>query len=66
MSKVPTPRRVLVIGDIHGSFRGLQQALERSGYDHKQDQLIQLGDVCDGWSETPETVDYLLELEKQK
>jgi serine/threonine protein phosphatase 1 len=38
----------------------LQQCFDRSKFDFEKDQLIQLGDVCDGWSEVKESVDLLL------
>ncbi len=39
--------RTFVIGDIHG-------------FDYNNDYLICLGDVCDGWPETKESIDKLL------
>lgn len=57
--------RTMVIGDIHGAARALEQVLERSGFDPKVDRLIQLGDVADGWSETSECVDILLDIKKK-
>lgn len=53
-------KRTFAIGDIHGCLKGLQQCLERSGFDKSVDQLIQIGDVADGWSQVPECVDELL------
>lgn len=55
--------RTLVIGDIHAGFRALKQVLERADI-RKDDLLIFLGDYVDGWSEAVETVDYLIELQK--
>lgn len=55
--------RTLVIGDIHGSARALQQVLDRA-YVSENDKIIQLGDVADGWSETSECVDILVRLQK--
>lgn len=51
-----------VMGDIHGAFRALKQCLQRSGFDYEKDQLICLGDVCDGWPETRECIDELLKI----
>ena len=51
--------RTFVIGDIHGAFRALLQCFERSGFDYKQDRLIALGDVADGWSEVVECIEEL-------
>ncbi len=55
-------RRTLVVGDIHGAMKALEQALDRAGFDLKQDRLISLGDVVDGWPESPEVVEFLLGL----
>lgn len=52
--------KTFVIGDIHGSAKGLKQCLELSSFDNSKDTLIQLGDVADGWSETAECVEILL------
>lgn len=52
--------RKFVMGDIHGSYKALLQCLERSGFNKEEDELIQLGDVCDGWSEVYECVEELL------
>ena len=52
--------RTLVMADVHGGYRGMIQALERANFNKETDRLISLGDIADGWSETPECVDYLL------
>lgn len=52
--------REYVIGDIHGSYRGLCQCLNHVQFDKTKDRLICLGDVCDGWSETKEVINELL------
>jgi serine/threonine protein phosphatase 1 len=56
--------RKLVIGDIHGGFKALKQVLERANVT-KEDTLIFLGDYVDGWSESPQLIDFLIDL-KQK
>lgn len=56
--------RRFVIGDIHGSFRGLEQVLNIVNFDYKEDLLICLGDVCDRWSEVKECCDLLMTIEK--
>ena len=53
--------RTLVIGDIHGGLRALHQIIERANVT-KKDTLIFLGDYVDGWSQSPEVIDYLMEL----
>lgn len=52
-----------VIGDIHGGLRALIQILEKAQISN-EDQLIFLGDYVDGWSESPELINYLIELSK--
>ena len=54
--------RTLCVGDIHGGLKSLQQVLKRCKYDPKLDRLIFLGDYFDGWSESKQLIDYLLEL----
>lgn len=54
--------RTFVIGDIHGAHRALTQCFERSGFDFENDDLICLGDVCDGWPETRGAIDELLKV----
>jgi len=53
--------RTLVIGDIHGGLRALHQVLERAKVTTK-DELIFLGDYVDGWSQSPQVIDFLIEL----
>ncbi len=53
--------RTLVIGDIHGGLRALKQVLERAKVT-TNDNLIFLGDYVDGWSESPQVLDYLIQL----
>jgi len=52
--------KTFVLGDIHGASRALRQCFDRSGFDHEHDHLVFLGDVCDGWPETRESIDMLL------
>lgn len=54
--------RTLVIGDIHGGLRAVHQVLERASI-QPQDTLIFLGDYVDGWSQSPEVLDFLIELQ---
>ncbi|MBB1150939.1 MULTISPECIES: metallophosphoesterase family protein [unclassified Myroides] len=55
--------RTLVVGDIHGGYKGLIQLFERANVT-TADQLIFLGDYVDGWSEPDKVVDFLLQLEQ--
>lgn len=51
--------RRLAVGDIHGNVRALTQCLERCHFDPAADQLILLGDIVDGYPDTPECVKLL-------
>lgn len=53
--------RTLVIGDIHGGLRALHQIMERAKVT-VNDTLIFLGDYVDGWSQSPQVIDYLIHL----
>lgn len=57
--------RTLVIGDIHGGLRALHQIFERAKVT-TNDQLIFLGDYVDGWSQSPEVLDFLIALKQQQ
>ena len=52
--------KTFAIGDIHGCYKGLLQCLDRSGFDKKNDTLITLGDIVDGWEDVYECVEELL------
>lgn len=59
-------KRTLAIGDIHGGFKALTQVLERAAVT-ENDTLIFLGDYVDGWSESSEIIQFLIDLaEKQE
>lgn len=53
--------RTLVIGDIHGGLLALHQVFELANVTSK-DKLIFLGDYVDGWSQSPEVLDFLIQL----
>lgn len=57
--------KTYVIGDIHGGLRALQQVLQKVAFS-PNDTLIFLGDYVDGWSESAQTIDYLLALQKNQ
>ena len=57
--------RTLVIGDIHGGLNALIQVLDRADYDPNIDTIIFLGDYTDGWSESAETIEFLINLKKE-
>lgn len=56
-------KRTLVIGDIHGGLKALQQVWNRAQIS-KEDTLIFLGDYADGWSDAAEVVSFLISIEK--
>ena len=56
--------RTLVIGDIHGGLRALHQIMERAKVT-PSDTLIFLGDYVDGWSQSPQVIDYLIQLQSK-
>ena len=55
--------KTFVIGDIHGGLHALHQIMERAAVTEK-DTLIFLGDYVDGWSQSPQVIDFLIELNK--
>jgi len=54
--------RTFVIGDIHGALRALKQVLEKAAVT-TEDTLIFLGDYVDGWSDSAETISFLINLQ---
>ncbi len=65
MRKKRLKMRKLVIGDIHGGLQALLQVLEKAAVT-PQDTLIFLGDYVDGWSESPQLIDFLIQLDQQQ
>lgn len=57
--------RKLVIGDIHGGFKALEQVLKRAKTT-PEDTLVFLGDYIDGWSGSADVVSFLIELAKEQ
>src|SRR6218665_1012433 len=57
--------RTLVIGDIHGGLKALEQIIEKAAVT-KSDTLIFLGDYVDGWSQSPQVLDYLIRLKSEQ
>ncbi|MDF1698355.1 MAG: metallophosphoesterase [Saprospiraceae bacterium] len=57
--------RTLVIGDIHGNIRALDDALHKAKFDITTDRIICIGDYIDGWEESFEVVRTLLEIKNQ-
>lgn len=54
--------RTFVVGDIHGAYLALKNLLDQVNFDYNNDKLIVLGDVCDGWSQTPEAIELLMSI----
>ena len=53
--------RVLAIGDIHGGLKALIQVLNKIEV-KDEDTLIFVGDYVDGWSESAQVIQFLIEL----
>jgi serine/threonine protein phosphatase 1 len=58
-------KRILAIGDIHGGLKALKQVLQKAAVT-KNDTLIFLGDYVDGWSESAQTIEFLIHLSQQQ
>lgn len=56
--------RRLGIGDVHGNYKGLLQALQRADFDPTVDQLVSLGDLVDGLPDVYECVQFFIDLDK--
>ena len=54
-------KRTLVIGDVHGGLKALKEVFQNAEVT-TEDTLIFLGDYVDGWSESPQTLDFLIQL----
>jgi serine/threonine protein phosphatase 1 len=54
--------RKFVLGDIHGAHKSLVECLKGVSFDYKDDILIFLGDVCDGWSDVIESIEELMKI----
>ncbi|CAA9195099.1 metallophosphoesterase family protein [Flavobacterium collinsii] len=57
--------RTFVIGDIHGGLLALEQVMKRAQVT-TQDTLIFLGDYVDGWSQSPQVIEYLMDLKSKQ
>lgn len=53
--------KTFVIGDIHGGLKALVQLLNKLEI-KQEDKLIFLGDYVDGWSDSAQVVQFLIEL----
>jgi serine/threonine protein phosphatase 1 len=57
--------KTFVIGDIHGGLKALIEVLDKAKTG-VEDTLIFLGDYVDGWSQSPEVLNYLISLKEHK
>lgn len=51
--------RDYAVGDIHGHFSRLQQAIETVGFDPRKDRLFSVGDLVDRGPEAEQALDWL-------
>jgi len=56
--------RTLVVGDIHGGFKALEQVISLIVI-QESDRFIFVGDYVDGWSESVEVIDFLIEFSEK-
>lgn len=54
-----TTGRDLIVGDIHGHFNKLQQALDAINFDHSRDRLFSVGDLVDRGPDCDQVLDWL-------
>ena len=52
-------RKLLAVGDSHGHYSQLKEAVERSGFDPTQDFMVFLGDYIDRGQEPLKCLDYV-------
>lgn len=58
-------KRTLIIGDIHGHRDALVSALKNANYKVDEDRIICLGDYVDGWKQSYEVVERLIQLQAE-
>ena len=56
--------RTFAIGDIHGGLKALIQVLNKLAL-KEGDQLVFMGDYIDGWSESAQVIQFLIEMSKK-
>tara|TARA_R110002096_G_scaffold161174_3_gene327695 strand:+ start:4936 stop:5664 length:729 start_codon:yes stop_codon:yes gene_type:complete len=56
--------RTIAIGDIHGGFKALIQVLNKLEV-KEGDKLVFMGDYVDGWSESAQVIQFLIELSEK-
>lgn len=55
--------QTVVIGDIHGGLKALKQVLQKA--DLNDAKYIFIGDYVDGWSDSAETIRFLIDFQKK-
>ncbi|PQJ79515.1 metallophosphoesterase family protein [Polaribacter porphyrae] len=56
--------RTFAIGDIHGGLKALLQVLNKLEL-QEEDRLIFMGDYVDGWSESAQVIEFLMNVSKK-
>ncbi len=61
--------RYIIVGDVHGNWRGMEQLLEKARYEPADDRLIFVGDYNDHFANTDgstrKVIDLLIELHER-
>lgn len=55
--------KTVVIGDIHGGYKGLEQVIERAALPSST-KYVFVGDYVDGWSQSFEVISFLIDFSK--
>lgn len=58
-------KRHLVVGDIHGNLKALEQVLERSNFNPHNDIIIFVGDYVDGHPQSAEVVERIIQIPEE-
>jgi len=54
--------KTFVLGDPHGGLKSIRQVFKKSKIDPAKDKLICLGDIADGWPQTPEALEEIIKI----
>lgn len=54
--------RKFCLGDVHGGAKALLVLLKEVKFDYELDTLIALGDLCDGWSQSRQVLNILMQI----
>jgi len=58
--------RRIVTADIHGNYKALKECIKKSKFNYDKDELICLGDTCDGYQGVKECFNELLKIKNLK